>query len=85
MSAIMIRFRPDIKPEEQALAIARLRGFAGVEEVQPLSPNSRSSTTRRTAYAQLNDDANTQGVLQEVRAQPEVEFAEIPTERNLVD
>ena len=84
MSAITFRFRAEVKPENQSLVLSRLRGLAGVKEVNALSPESRSSTVRRTAYAQLDAKADVEGVLQQVRAQPEVEFAEIPAERKLV-
>ena len=85
MFTITFSFRPDLSPKDQSDALLRVRAVRGVAEAQSLNPESKSRTVARMAYVNLDPSADKEAVLEHIQSMPEIAYAEIPAQRELID
>ncbi len=84
MRSIVFNLRPETDSEKQGEVLSRLSRLPGVARVGSLSPHSRDPELRRMCFAYVTDDADLEGLLAQVRRQPEVQQASLPAERRLM-
>jgi hypothetical protein len=84
MRSIVFNLRPEVGREEHASLLTRVGRVPGIHRAAALSPNSKNATVGRMFYAYVNDDADIEAVRDRIARLPEVESADLPAERRLV-
>lgn len=85
MRSIVFNTRPGVAREDQASLLARLGRLPGVRRAAALSPNSKSDVVRRMCYADVDDSADIDAVRDRIANLPEVESADVPAGRRLIE
>jgi hypothetical protein len=85
MRSIVFNVRPEVGPQEQATLLTRLGRLPGIHRAAALSPSSKSPVVRRMCYAYVNDGADVQALRDQIAGLPEVESADLPAERRLIE
>jgi hypothetical protein len=83
--SIFFNVRPDVGQDSQETLLKRLTGLTGVQKAAALRPNSKNAAVRRMYYAQVNDDADIESLREAIASSPEVESADLPAQRGLMN
>lgn len=84
MQYILLMFRADVSPAQQAAVLAQIETWEGIRGTAPLQPDAADPDLGRIYYAHLTETANVQAILQRLLNLPEIESAELPTGRHLL-
>lgn len=84
MRAITFKLRPECDPEAIPSFFSQLEKRPDIAKVGAFQPHSKSKVVRSLCYAYVNDEADLDAVAQFVGRLPEVEVAEVPSERGLI-
>lgn len=84
MRSITFKLRPEYEPEAIPSFFSQLENRAEIAKAGAFQPKSKSKVVRRLCYAYVNDEADLDAVAQFVGRLPEVEVAEVPEERRLI-
>jgi hypothetical protein len=85
MRSIVFNLRPEVGHEQRQALLRPLDRLPGIHGTAALSPNTKSPVVQRMCYAYVNDDADIGDVRDQIAVLPDVESANLPTERRLAE
>lgn len=81
MKTLTLKFREDVTSQRQDDILVHISRWKGVLKAWCLSPHSKHAKIRQMCMVSLEDGADVEGVLYELRQIEEVESADVPAER----
>lgn len=85
MRSVMFTFRPDVSPEQQEAILEQLDRWAEIHKAARLKPDTKYPEILRMCYAYLENDADEESTLKRMVGLSEIESAETPAKRRLID
>jgi hypothetical protein len=84
MRSVQFTFKPTADDDARAARLKEIGAWPGIERVGQIDAKSRSDTIKRMAFAYLDDKADADDVVRQLRSLPEIASASLPTRRRLV-
>jgi len=85
MELVNFSFRPEVTAEQQASVLDQIKRWNSVIKARPLKPGAKHPNIRRLSYAYITDDADVTATVERLSNLPEIESAEVPAKRYLVE
>jgi cell division protein FtsX len=85
MANVVFAFREHASEEKQDLVRNQILGLPGVQNVARISPDATKATLRRLWYADVADDGAASNLLKHLREHDDIQSADLPAERRLID
>jgi hypothetical protein len=83
MVAVTFNFRPEATPEEQDEVLQAISAWREVQKASRLKPEAKHPLLLRMAYANVDDSADVDGVVERLARLPQVEGTSVPPKRRL--
>jgi hypothetical protein len=84
MRSVLFTFSPQVSRERQEALLAQIGTWQGVKKVARLKPDAQHPEIWRMCYADIEDGADIEAMVERLAALPEVESAASPAERHLL-
>jgi hypothetical protein len=84
MRSILFNVRPGVAEEERELLLKHLGQIDGILKVAALRSGAKNAAVQRMYYAQVTDETDIDSLRAQIAALPNVESADLPSERGLV-
>ncbi len=85
MLVVTFIFHSDVSPEQQETILNQINRWESVQKVTHLNPNATHPELLRMCNAYLVDRADQVQIVKKLMDIPEIELAEIPAKRSLIN
>ena len=85
MLVVTFVFRSDVPPEQQEVILTQINQWKSIQKATHLKPDTKHSELRRMCHAYLVDNEEQFNVMKRLADIPEIESADIPQKRSLIN
>lgn len=85
MQVVNFNFKPEVDGNQRDSVVDRVKQWDSVVEAAPLKPGAKHPSVRRMYHAYVEDVADVGETVERLSGLPEVELAEAPAQRYLID
>ena len=83
MQTVLFAFKATIAGSRRKAILAQIKGWDGVHRVGRFDPKSKDAELARIYYVYLTEGADADSLVKGLLALPEIEIAEIPSQRGM--
>ena len=83
MRSVMFNFRSNVSPERQEAMLAQINAWDGIREAGRLKPDTKRQEILLMCYAYIQDNADSEALVERLSGLPELESVSPTTERRL--
>ena len=85
MAVVTFMFRSDVSPEQQEAILIQVNQWGSIQNATHLKPDTKHPELLRMCYAYLVDKADQDNIIKRLTDIPEIESANIPAKRSLIN
>ena len=85
MLVVTFMFRSDVPPEQQEAILKQINKWESIQKATHLKPDTKHPELLRMCYAYLVDNAEQVNIMKRLTDIPEIESADIPARRSLIN